>query len=123
MWLDYFTLILQSQKAAEDTLAPDTPFPELAAVKQMLYFLATTGESRLGIAGRTGWSLHTTPAAFFLWFSLLFFTQPLIDDSAAQTVCDHTTDTPTMDTVIRRELGYFRLFAFQLCSRPSPNGV
>jgi hypothetical protein len=60
MWLDYFTLILQSQKAAEDTLAPDAPFPELAAVKQMIYFLATTGQSRLGIAGRTGWSLHTT---------------------------------------------------------------
>ncbi|KAJ6460084.1 hypothetical protein C8R47DRAFT_1243176 [Mycena vitilis] len=54
------SIATQISTLAEATLLPDAPPPPLPQVKQFFSFLATKGQSKLGIAGAVGWSLRTT---------------------------------------------------------------
>ncbi|KAK7063968.1 hypothetical protein R3P38DRAFT_3164960 [Favolaschia claudopus] len=69
-FVQWFTQFLGSEDAAEAMLVPKSPFPPLAALKQYIYFLATTGKSHLGIEGVTGWSMHTTQKFLTRTFSM-----------------------------------------------------
>jgi hypothetical protein len=59
-WLGAFTLMLDSEKQALETLEPGAAVPPMKFVTRFIFFMATAGQSRLGIPGVTGWSATTT---------------------------------------------------------------
>lgn len=60
LWLDYFTVILKSEEAAQAALAKGAKLPELKLMQHFIKVCATTGCSLLGVDDVTGWSYNTT---------------------------------------------------------------
>ncbi|KAF9497580.1 hypothetical protein BDN71DRAFT_594548 [Pleurotus eryngii] len=60
IWIEYYTLETGSRDKALATLKQGAACPDMSSVKQMIFYAATMGISRLGIQGVTGWSYNTT---------------------------------------------------------------
>ncbi|KAG9226810.1 hypothetical protein CCMSSC00406_0009728 [Pleurotus cornucopiae] len=60
IWIEYYTLETGSREKALATLERGAACPDMASIKQMVFYAATMGISRLNIKGVTGWSYNTT---------------------------------------------------------------